>query len=141
MRVSAQWQNRKAMDQRSALIWVRSTTLTCVDVVRNGKVEVIANEHEQGNYITPSFGKMKVRLVMLQSNQQPQTRLNTIFDAKLMIGCKFGNPVVQRYLPQWLFKVNEVNEMLKSSTEMKSQNNLKLSKKYYNQNISGQKSI
>lgn len=100
------------------------TTHSRVAVVRNGEVEVIANEG--GNFITPS-------LVALNENERtideaaklPSSAIpaNTIFDVKRMIGRQFADPVVQKDIKNCPFKVVEVNGM--PNVEIPSKNGIK----------------
>jgi endoplasmic reticulum chaperone BiP len=76
------------------------TTYSCVGVMQNGKVEIIAND--QGNRITPSYvsfstGSDGERLVGdAAKNQAAMNPTNTVFDVKRLIGRKFTDATVQR---------------------------------------------
>lgn len=76
------------------------TTYSCVGVMQNGKVEIIAND--QGNRITPSYvsfstGSDGERLVGdAAKNQAAMNPSNTVFDVKRLIGRKFTDTTVQR---------------------------------------------
>ena len=86
------------------------TTYSCVGVMRNGKVEIIANE--QGNRTTPSYVSFsdKERLVgepaKNQANMNPE---NTIFDAKRLIGRDINDSSVSSDMKLWPFKLGDKN--------------------------------
>lgn len=82
------------------------TTFSCISVWRNGRVEVIAND--QGNRTTPSYAAFTdtERLVGdAAKNQASMNPMNTIYDAKRLIGRKFSDPIVQADMKLWPFKV------------------------------------
>lgn len=87
------------------------TTYSCVGVQRQGRVEIIAND--QGNRITPSyvaFTKDDERLIGdAAKNQAAQNPENTIFDAKRLIGRKWGESDVKKDLKHFPFKLVEKN--------------------------------
>lgn len=90
------------------------TTFSCVAVVRNGKVIIIPNE--EGENTTPSFVAFNDhdRLIGDAAKRQLAANSeNTIFDAKRLIGRKFVDPIVQKDMEQWPFKLFNVNEMPK----------------------------
>lgn len=98
------------------------TTFSCVAVVRNGKVEVIANE--LGHFTTPSyvaFNEVERLIGDAAKRQLSSNSANTVFDAKRLIGRKFNDPIVQKDIQQWPFTVVDVNEMPKMQITFKNE--------------------
>jgi len=82
------------------------TTYSCVGIYQNGKVEIIAND--QGNRITPSYVAFTEteRLVGDAAKYQVATNpRNTVYDAKRLIGRKFGDRIVKADMKLWPFKI------------------------------------
>ena len=84
------------------------TTYSCVAVWQNNRVEIIAND--QGNRTTPSYVSFtdEERLIGdAAKGNAASNPLNTVFDAKRLIGRRFGEPSVQSDMKHWPFKVLE----------------------------------
>lgn len=82
------------------------TTYSCVGVMQNGRVEILAND--QGNRITPSYVAFtdNERLVGdAAKNQAAANPHNTVFDVKRIIGLKFKDKSVQNDIKRFPFKV------------------------------------
>jgi len=82
------------------------TTYSCVGVWQNERVEIIAND--QGNRTTPSYVAFtdSERLIGdAAKNQAAMNPENTVFDAKRLIGRKFGEETVKADMKLWPFKV------------------------------------
>ena len=82
------------------------TSCSIVGVFQNGKVTFI--ENEQGNLTTPSyvaFTDTERIIGDAAKNQIANNPLNTVFNAKRMIGRKFDDPILQSDMNHWPFKV------------------------------------
>jgi len=94
------------------------TTYSCVGVFQHGKVEIIAND--QGNRTTPSYvGFTDTERLIGGSakNQVAMNPVNTVFDAKRLIGREFNDPDVQKDMKLWPFKVVDCNTKPKIEVE------------------------
>ncbi|KAK7295719.1 hypothetical protein RJT34_18630 [Clitoria ternatea] len=84
------------------------TTYSCVAVWKEQhcRVEIIHND--QGNNTTPSFVAFtdNQRLIGDAAKNQAATNPeNTVFDAKRLIGRKYSDPIIQKDIMLWPFKV------------------------------------
>jgi len=82
------------------------TTYSCVGVWMNDKVEIVTND--QGLNTTPSYVAFTEdeRLIGDSAkNQTARNPLNTVFDAKRLIGRKYTDQSVQEDVKLWPFKV------------------------------------
>ncbi|CAF4980613.1 unnamed protein product, partial [Rotaria socialis] len=101
------------------------TTYSCVGVFQHGKVEIIAND--QGDRTTPSYVAFtdSERLIGgAAKNQVAMNPINTIFDAKRLIGRKFDDSTVQSDMKHWPFKV--INDSGKPKIQVQYKNETKL---------------
>ncbi|XP_026378695.1 heat shock 70 kDa protein 18-like [Papaver somniferum] len=82
------------------------TTYSCVGVWQDGRVEIIPND--QGNRTTPSYvGFTDTHRFVgdAAKNQVTMNPINTVFDAKRLIGRKINDTSVQSDIKLWPFKV------------------------------------
>jgi len=98
------------------------TTYSCVGVFQHGKVEIIAND--QGNRTTPSyvgFTDTERLIGDAAKNQVAMNPINTVFDAKRLIGRKFSDSAVQGDMKQWPFTVINDDTKPKVQVEYKGE--------------------
>jgi heat shock protein 1/8 len=82
------------------------TTNSCVAVMRDGHIEIIANG--QGNRTTPSWVAFADGEHLIGDSAKNQVNSNlekTIYDVKRLIGRKYTDPEVQKELPNLSYKV------------------------------------
>lgn len=87
------------------------TTYCCISVVKNNKVEIICDE--LGNKIIPSFISFKEDEILigeLAKNELIKNPTNTVFDIKRLLGKSFTDPIIQRDLLHFPFKVVPDND-------------------------------
>lgn len=82
------------------------TTYSCVAACQHGKVEIIAND--QGHRTMPSYVAFTQTEHLVGDPAKSQASLNprnTVFDAKRLLGRKYGDPTVQEDVKHWPFTV------------------------------------
>jgi L1 cell adhesion molecule like protein len=88
------------------------TTYSCVGVWQNGKVEIVAND--QGNRTTPSYVSFGDEHLVgdAAKNQAVSNAVNTIFDAKRLIGRQYSTDkqIIEEDMKHWPFKVINRND-------------------------------
>lgn len=101
------------------------TTYSCVGVLKNSTVEIIAND--QGNRTTPSYVAFTEteRLIGESAKNQAVTNpKNTIFDAKRLIGRKYSDSTVQSDKNLWSFNVVSQNDKPMIEVDVNSEKKL-----------------
>ena len=110
-----------------------ATCMSMVAVWKDGKVDIIASE--SGNRTVPSYVSFtdEERIVGEAAKSMSATNpRNTVFDAKRLIGRTFDDPIVQRDVANWPFKVvNDGNGRPKICVDFKGE-----TKQYYPEEIS-----
>jgi hypothetical protein len=99
------------------------TTYSCVGIFREDRCDIIAND--QGNRTTPSFVAFTdtERLIGdAAKNQVAMNPVNTIFDAKRLIGRKFADAEVQADMKHFPFKVIDKGGKPAVEVEFKGEN-------------------
>ena len=83
------------------------TTYSCVGVFRGNKVEIIPNT--SGNNTTPSVVTFSQKMLVGDQAKAQITKdyKNTIYDTKRLIGRQFDDPIVQKDMKNWPFKVEK----------------------------------
>ncbi|XP_027931279.1 probable mediator of RNA polymerase II transcription subunit 37c [Vigna unguiculata] len=95
-------------DQGLAIGIDLGTTYSCVAVWREHHSRVHIIHNDQGNNTTPSsvaFTDQERLIGDAAKNQAATNPQNTVFDAKRLIGRKYSDPVVQKDMMLWPFKV------------------------------------
>merc|ERR1711981_1279762 len=113
-------QTRNMSNEGPAIGIDLGTTYSCVGVWQHDRVEIIAND--QGNRTTPSYVAFtdSERLIGdAAKNQVAMNPRNTVFDAKRLIGRKFGDSSVQSDKKLLPYNIVDVGKKPKISVEFK----------------------
>ena len=108
------------------------TTYSCVGVMKNGKVEILAND--QGNRITPSYVSFNgdERLVGDAAKNQASSNVNnTVFDIKRLIGLKYNDDTVQKELKHLPYKIENKGNKPVVKVEYQGEEKLSPLKKFH----------
>lgn len=98
------------------------TSFSCVGVYQNGKVDIIAND--QGNRTTPSYVAFTSTGRLIGDGAKSQVTMNavnTVFDAKRLIGRMYNDESVIVNSKHWPFKVVDVENKPKVEVEYKGE--------------------
>jgi len=98
------------------------TTYSCVGIFQSDRIEIIAND--QGNRTTPSFVAFNDNERLIgdaAKNQVAMNPINTVFDAKRLIGRNFSDPEVQADMKHFPFKVIEAAGKPRIKVEFKGE--------------------
>ena len=110
-----------------------ATCMSMVAVWKDNKVDIIASE--SGNRTVPSYVSFteEERIIGDAAKSMSSTNpRNTVFDAKRLIGRTFDDPIVQRDISNWPFKVvNDGNNRPQIVVDFKGE-----TKHYYAEEIS-----
>jgi len=110
-----------------------ATCMSMVAVWKDGKVDIIASE--SGNRTVPSYVSFTPdeRIIGDAAKSMSSSNpTNTVFDAKRLIGRPFDDPLVQKDISNWPFKVvNDGNNRPQIVVEFKGE-----TKQYYAEEIS-----
>ena len=109
------------------------TTYSCVGVFRGNKVEIIPNT--SGNNTTPSVVTFSKKMLVGDEAKAQITKdyKNTIYDTKRLIGRQFDDPIVQKDMKNWPFKVEKDQKTSRPLINVEFKGKIK---KFYPEDIS-----
>ena len=98
------------MEKKYAIGIDLGTTYSCISVYQNNNVDVIPNElNERTTPSVVSFTQYEILSGRKAKNQITQNISNIIYDAKRLIGRRYGDKEVQDDMKKWSFKVIKGN--------------------------------